>query len=170
MMIHHVPNEPAIQLPVSEEERCSELVDAIFSVCLKQGLKLTKSRRALIQYLAQANRPMKAYDLAVAISTKKSTTYPPVVYRILEVLRANGCAHKLSSINSYVLLDPRNVAPRAYLICEKCEAADVICGVGIPAELAASANDKGFMPATSSVEILGVCAACREKDRIQTGI
>lgn len=164
-MIHYIPSEQRHQHLASDDDKCSSVIEAIFDVCHKQGLKLTNSRRSLIQHLARADRPMKAYDLAVAISEGRSTTYPPVVYRILEVLRGQGCAHKLTSINSYVLLDPRAPAPSAYLVCEKCETVEVTSGAGIPKSLVSTAEQKGFAPRSTSLEVIGLCRGCRTSDR-----
>ena len=74
-----------------------------------RGLRLTPVRARVLGLVADAGKPVKAYDLLEQIRVANSAdgegagaAAPPTVYRALDFLLANGFIHKLESVNAFV--------------------------------------------------------------------
>jgi Fur family zinc uptake transcriptional regulator len=146
---HHVHDGPAF---VAEVERA----------CRARGLRLTPIRAHALQLIAEAGRPLKAYDLLDRMKLTHDAAAPPTVYRALEFLLEHGFVHKLSSINAYVgCHHPASEAHAVpFLICDRCHSAIELEDPGIVAAMDAAARGLGFMPRAQTLEVHGVCAAC----------
>lgn len=70
--------------------------------CDERGLRLTPLRLRVLELVAAAEKPVKAYDLLERIKDGPGVAAPPTVYRTLDFLLENGFIHKLSSINAFV--------------------------------------------------------------------
>ncbi len=55
-----------------------------------------------MRLIADAGRPIKAYDLLDQMKATHDAAAPPTVYRALDFLLEHGFIHKLASINAYV--------------------------------------------------------------------
>ena len=103
-------------------------VAAVERACNERGLRLTAIRARVLSLVAQAGRPIKAYDLLEQIRLDNSregegagAAAPPTVYRALDFLLANGFIHKLESINAFVACHHPNSAQHSvpFLICDR---------------------------------------------------
>src|SRR5690606_23423441 len=67
-------------------------VRAVERACTERGLRLTPIRANVLRLIADAGRPMKAYDLLERVRETKGAgaDAPPTVYRALDFLMANG--------------------------------------------------------------------------------
>src|SRR5690606_40355354 len=85
---HHVHDGPAF-------------VAAVELACRERGLRLTPIRAHVLGLIAEAEQPIKAYDLLdrVREGDGPGAAGPPTVYRALDFLLANGFIHKLQSVN-----------------------------------------------------------------------
>jgi hypothetical protein len=70
------------------------------------GLNLTPIRANALRLIADAGRPVKAYELLDRMKATHEGAAPPTVYRALDFLLENGFIHKLASINAYRRLPP----------------------------------------------------------------
>jgi hypothetical protein len=86
---HHVHDGDAF---VREVERA----------CEQRGLRLTPIRANALRLIADAGRPIKAYDLLDQMKATHDAAAPPTVYRALDFLLEHGFIHKLASINAFV--------------------------------------------------------------------
>ena len=94
---------------------------------------LTPARRRALDILAQANRPIGAYEmLDLMVGADGRRPAPVSVYRALAYL----------------------------LICEDCGDVEEATSAGLARELAALAGKAGFRARTRVVEIAGRCARC----------
>ena len=148
---HHVSDAGAY---VAEVER----------VCRERGLRLTTLRGQVLRLIAQAERPVKAYDLLDSIRTERGQAAPPTVYRALDFLIDHGFIHRLSSINAFVSCHhPRqreHTAP--FLICDRCQRAVELEDERTAAQLQAQARLLGFRAQGQTLEVHGMCAECAE--------
>lgn len=146
---HHVHDGNAF---VSEVER----------LCEQRGLRLTPLRANALRLIADAGRPVKAYDLLDQMKATHEAAAPPTVYRALDFLLEHGFIHKLSSINAYVGCHHPGAAQHAvpFLICDRCQSATELEDECIVELLDARARATGFVPQAQTLEVHGLCAGC----------
>ena len=125
-------------------------VHAVEAACDARGLKLTPMRRRVLELIAVADKPVKAYDLLDQLRPE------------VDFLIEHGFIHKLESINAYTSChhpDQRHTVP--FFICDECGAATEFCDSKVATQLVAHAHALGFTPRAQTLEVHGVCAACR---------
>ncbi len=143
-------------------------VRAVTEACAERGLRLTPLRLDVLELVAAAEKPVKAYDLLDQLKTDRAGAAPPTVYRALDFLLDNGFIHKLESINAYVgCHHPDESHQVPFLICDVCASATEVCDERVSELLARQANDHGFRARAQTLEVHGVCAQCaaRSADR-----
>jgi Fur family zinc uptake transcriptional regulator len=146
---HHVHDGNAF---VSEVER----------LCEQRGLRLTPLRANALRLIADAGRPIKAYELLDQMKATHEAAAPPTVYRALDFLLEHGFIHKLSSINAYVGCHHPGSAQHAvpFLICDRCQSATELEDERIVELLDARARATGFVPQAQTLEVHGICGPC----------
>ena len=141
-----------------------DFVSAVGRACNERGLRLTPIRARVLQLVADAGKPIKAYDLLERVRDGEGAgaAAPPTVYRALDFLLANGFIHKLESINAFVACHHPNATRHSvpFLICEGCNAAIELEDASIVAALDAAARSHGFAPQAQTLEVHGLCARC----------
>jgi Fur family zinc uptake transcriptional regulator len=149
---HHVHDGDAF---VREVERA----------CEQRGLRLTPIRANALRLIADAGRPIKAYDLLDQMKTTHDAAAPPTVYRALDFLLEHGFIHKLASINAYVGCHHPGGAQHAvpFLICDNCQSATELEDAAVVDSLEASARALGFMPQAQTLEVHGLCVNCAKQ-------
>jgi Fur family transcriptional regulator, zinc uptake regulator len=130
-------------------------------VCTDRGLRLTPIRLRVLELVAEAKIPVKAYDLLDRLRDGPGVAAPPTVYRALDFLLEHGFIHKLESIKSFVgCHHPGEAHQVPFLICDRCANAIEICDERVATLLNAQARDRGFKPAGQTLEVHGLCANC----------
>ena len=118
--------------PNHHVEDASAFVTAVEAACQERGLRLTPIRARVLGLIAEAGKPVKAYDLLEQIRLGNSSdsegagvAAPPTVYRALDFLLANGFIHKLESVNAFVACHHPSTAQHSvpFLICDRCHSA-----------------------------------------------
>jgi len=144
-------------------------VSAVERACAERGLRLTAIRARVLSLVADAGKPIKAYDLLerirvdnIADGEGAGAAAPPTVYRALDFLMANGFIHKLESINAFVACHHPNSAQHSvpFLICDRCHSAIELEDASIVESLDAAARGLGFAPQAQTLEVHGLCARC----------
>ncbi|WP_256646467.1 Fur family transcriptional regulator [Thermomonas paludicola] len=139
-------------------------VSAVERACGERGLRLTEIRARVLSLVAEAGKPIKAYDLLERVRDGEGAgaAAPPTVYRALDFLLANGFIHKLESINAFVACHHPNAAQHSvpFLICNRCHAAIELEDASIVASLDDAARALGFAPQAQTLEVHGLCAKC----------
>ncbi|HEX5694613.1 MAG TPA: transcriptional repressor [Arenimonas sp.] len=136
-------------------------VRAVEQACAERGLRLTPLRAQVLGLVADAGKPVKAYDLLDAMKEENGSSAPPTVYRALDFLLEQGFIHRLASVNAFVACHhPNEQHSVPFLICDRCQAAieledERICGL-----LDDQARALGFEPRAQTLEVHGVCAQC----------
>ena len=130
----------------------------------ERGLRLTPIRANVLRLIAEAGKPVKAYELLELVRAGKGVgaDAPPTVYRALDFLMANGFVHKLSSVNSFVACHhpSSNQHSVPFLICDRCHSAVELEDRDIVRQLEARARELGFKPQAQTLEVHGLCAEC----------
>lgn len=139
-------------------------VAAVQAACGERGLRLTPIRSYVLGLIAEADRPLKAYDLLdrVREGGGPGSAAPPTVYRALDFLLGNGFIHRLESINAFVACHHPSSRPHSvpFLICDRCHDATELEDERIVESLDARARALGFSPQAQTLEVHGLCAAC----------
>ena len=142
----------------------SGFVAAVENACQERGLRLTPIRARVLSLIAEAGKPVKAYELLEWVRETKGVgaDAPPTVYRALDFLMANGFVHKLSSVNSFVACHhpSSNQHSVPFLICDRCHSAVELEDRDIVRQLEARAKELGFKPQAQTLEVHGLCANC----------
>ncbi len=149
-----------------------DLVAAAEAVCRAQKLRLTPTRRRVLEILLEEHRALGAYDVLARLQVEGLGAHPPLAYRALDFLVEHGFAHKLQRLNAFVACaDPdagahgakgRSGEHRpAFLICRKCAAVAEMDAGGVARALAGAAAAAGFRIETAAVEAEGLCPACQ---------
>lgn len=134
------------------------------AVCAERGLKLTPLRKRVLELLARAKKPIKAYDLLDNLSAGRARASPTTVYRALDFLTENGFIHKLESVSAYTgCHHPTEKHTVPFFICDRCTSAIEWCDSKAAILLVRQAEQLGFKPAAQTLEVHGICAACSEK-------
>lgn len=139
-------------------------VSDVARVCEERGLRLTPIRLRVLELVAEATIPVKAYDLLDRLKDGPGVAAPPTVYRALDFLLEHGFIHKLESINSFVgCHHPGEAHQVPFLICDRCSSAIEICDDEVSLLLNTQAHERGFTPASQTLEVHGICAACADQ-------
>lgn len=110
-----------------------------------------------------SHQPLGAYDILAELNHnyRDERIAPPIVYRALEFLLAQGLIHRIESRNAFIsCVHPGHRSAAQFLICRDCEQVAEL--ESHDAGLLAQADDLGFAVDHSVVEITGVCAECQK--------
>lgn len=144
----------------------SAFVAAVEVACHQRGLRLTPIRARVLGMIAEAVKPLKAYDLLEQVRAGEGAgaAAPPTVYRALDFLLANGFIHKLESVNAFVACHHPSTAQHSvpFLICDGCHSAVELEDKQVVAALDERARALGFVPQAQTLEVHGLCARCSE--------
>lgn len=111
--------------------------------------------------LRDAQTPMSAYQVLDRLRPS-GVQSPPVVYRALDRLEKAGLVHRLEGLNAYFPCCGRDhAAGTVFAVCTECRRVEEWSGEGIDRLLAEEAAKTGFRISGRTLEVRGVCAACR---------
>lgn len=163
------PTDVADREPVGfdlhDHGRCVDsAIAAAEAHCAAEGLRFTPVRRAALEILLSEHRAMGAYELLDRLHAAGFGSQPPVVYRALDFLLANGFVHKIERLNAFIAcaLPGANHSP-AFLICRICEAVAEAQSAPARGSLGEAARATGFRIERTVVEAIGVCPTCADK-------
>jgi Fur family transcriptional regulator, zinc uptake regulator len=138
-----------------------DFVRAVQSACERRDLNLTSMRKRVLELIAYADRPVKAYDLLDQLRPEMVRAAPTQVYRALDFLIEHGFIHKLESINAYTgCHHPAEQHTVPFFICDRCGAATEFCDSKVAEMLIGHARSLGFTAHAQTLEVHGVCARC----------
>lgn len=154
--------------PGRHVDNADDFVRAVARACIDKGLRLTPIRKRVLRLVAEAGKPVKAYELLDLIRSAKGAgaDAPPTVYRALDFLLANGFIHKLQSVNAFIACHHPGGSLHSvpFLICEHCHNAVELEDESVVAALNARARQLGFVPHAQTLEVHGLCAGCADSD------
>jgi Fur family zinc uptake transcriptional regulator len=132
-------------------------------LCAKRNIRLTARRLQVLEILLQSHQPMGAYEILAHLNQaqNKQTIAPPIVYRALDFLLAEGLVHRIESKKAFIsCTKPGHQCTAQFLICRDCEK---VAELENPdSALLSEAANVGFAVDHSVVEFSGICADCRE--------
>lgn len=130
-----------------------------------RGGRLTPIRRRVLELICSNHAPVGAYELLARLGNERDgPAAPPTVYRALDFLLEHGLVHRISSLNAFVACFGEHKPHDACLfICERCKTVAETDAQGVRAAVEKSAAQSGFETRRQTIEVIGVCAACKER-------
>jgi len=140
----------------------SQVIEEVEQRCARDQLRLTPTRRRVLELVLQADGPVKAYDLLDQLKSEQPNAAPPTIYRALEFLLEHHFIHRLETLNAFVsCFHPRHQHQGQFLICEDCGAVKEVPENRLAEDLARLARDADFTPKRQVLEVYGTCRRCR---------
>lgn len=137
-------------------------LSAARELCAQRNIRLTSRRLQVLEILLQSHQPMGAYEILGQLNQaqSKQAIAPPIVYRALDFLLAEGLVHRIESKKAYIsCIHPGHQCAAQFLICRGCEQVAEL--ENLDRSLLSEAVNIGFAVDYSVVEITGICADCR---------
>ena len=132
--------------------------------CASEGLRFTPVRRQALEILLQEHRAIGAYEMLDKLRDAGFGSQPPVAYRALEFLVANGFAHKIERLNAFIACaHPGSIHSPAFMICRMCQSVAEAQSTSARGGLGDAARAAGFQIERTVVEAEGICPSCAEK-------
>lgn len=149
-----------------DHETCvDEALERAAEICERRQVRLTPLRRRVLQAVWSGHKPVGAYDILTILTGERGTTAPPTVYRALEFLLENGLIHRIESLNAFVgCTKPGQNHAWQLLICRACGRVAEISDGALEKAIAAAAARAGFTLQRRTIELAGLCSACRNGD------
>lgn len=135
-------------------------------VCQQRKQRFTALRRRVFELVWQHHRPIGAYEV-LELLQRDGRAAPPTVYRALDFLLDIGLVHRIASLNAYVgCIQPHQPHEGQFFICEVCKSYAELDDLAINHAIAHSAAAHGFAVRGHTVEIMGLCPRCRQKEDV----
>ena len=147
----------------TRKSEASERVREARALCEARGARLTPQRTQVLELLAEAGKPVSAYELMDMLSARLAKRVaPPTIYRALEFLVSHGLVSHLGAHNTYVVCAyPRERHDCVFFCCEGCGEVVEVADAEIERLLAKDAARLGFDLAHSTLEVQGLCQNCQ---------
>lgn len=131
-------------------------------VCASQGARLTAQRARVLELVWSSHKPRGAYAILEDLSKDGKRVAPLTVYRALDFLLEQGLIHRIESQNAFVgCPTPGTAHSGQFLVCEKCGDATELVDPRIAQAINETALAQGFTVTRQTVEVTGICPACR---------
>ena len=142
----------------------SEALATAEARCAAGGLRFTPVRRKVLEILLQDHRALGAYSILDRLREEGFGSQPPVAYRALDFLVANGLAHKIERLNAFIAcVHTHHSHTPAFMICRLCDAVAEALSTTARGVLHDAAHATGFHIERTVIEAEGICPGCTEK-------
>jgi Fur family zinc uptake transcriptional regulator len=162
-----VPTKVIREFPQGKHRHSACIADALTAAeatCKRRGIRLTATRRRVLELVWANHEPVKAYDVLDILRGERSSAAPPTVYRALEFLLQEGLVHKIESLNAYVGCGkPGHLDSGQFLICGECGEVAEMDDPELVKLIGKKAKQIGFSIEGQVVEIKGSCAQCTSR-------
>lgn len=153
--------------PIPPETNASSYVERGLEVLRANGLRITQTRRQVLQTLAESNEALSPYAIHARIKDAQGQIDVVSVYRILSTLEELDLVHHVGLADGYRAcgLDHPHESHSQHMICRDCrKVVEVDLPRDVVAHSVASAEKAGFHEAQVHLEILATCDDCESKD------
>lgn len=132
-------------------------------ICQARHARLTPTRERVLELIWQSHKPLGAYDLLGLLAEDGHNAAPPTVYRALDFLLQNGLVHRIASLNAFIGCAHMGEHHHGlFLICRACRNVLELSDPSVSRALAEASTAQAFSPEDTTVEVTGLCPACRE--------
>ncbi len=138
-------------------------VDAAVAALRARGLRVSAARRLVLEALFLADGPVSADQLAEGLAGRITRSDLTSVYRNLETLEQLGIVRHVHLGHGPGLYTLAESSEREYLLCESCDAVQVVEPGSLERARAAIEEALGFRARFSHFPIVGLCSTCLER-------
>ena len=156
---------PSIASTPHDHGRCIDAaMEQAGAICSASGARLTQLRKQVLLLIWQSHTPLGAYALIEQLAKQSSRRVaPPTVYRTLDFLLEQGLIHRINRLNAFVgCTQPDKAHANNFLICDHCGVAIEFSASAIQNKLQDLASNFDFQLQSQSIEVSGLCKACKE--------
>ena len=128
------------------------------------GLKITKSRMAILDILIRSDQPMAAEQIFLVLKEEQIAINLSTVYRTLESLENKDLVTKISILDDdRMLFEYNQLGHRHYLVCVDCKKIITVqnCPLGSYEEILE--NETHFNIIGHKLYLYGYCEICQKK-------
>lgn len=114
----------------------------------------------IVKIMKTADQPLTAYELIARLPARRRPS-PPVMYRALDRLNADGRVHRIESLKAFVPCRCNGHAHEVVLaVCTSCKHVEEIEDHELCEVVSRWQDTSGFSPAQKTFEIMGQCKDC----------
>jgi Fe2+ or Zn2+ uptake regulation protein len=126
----------------------------------KEGFRLTKNRKAIVEILSSAKKPLRANQILVKLLKINPKTDRTTVYREVCFLIKNNFAQKTQLIDGKIYYEISN-NHHHHLICTECKKVrKIVLGNHLIKKEREICKKENFKFITHALEFYGVCKKC----------
>jgi Fur family ferric uptake transcriptional regulator len=133
------------------------------AVLARSGVRGTPQRLLVVQELAREQNDVTAAELHDRLRRKGTRIGLATVYRTLALLQERGVVDTLAHHAGELCYRLCGDAHHHHLVCTSCHRVVELGDCDLDAWVKRSAKRHGFTATDHQVEIVGVCAACRDR-------
>ena len=133
----------------------------------RKGLRRSRPRQIVVDAFLEAPGHLSVDDLYRSVGERDSAVGYATVYRTIRLLQDCGLATERRFGQGAARFEPAGPLKQdhSHFVCTSCGLVVEFPCDTIPSQLAAAAEQHGFEVERCSVDAVGVCAACRPKER-----
>jgi Fur family transcriptional regulator, zinc uptake regulator len=151
--------------PDERHDHAACVADAIAratEICAARKARLTPLRKRVLELVWSGHKPVGAYEILSMLQRDQPGAAPPTVYRALDFLMVQGLIHRVERLNAFIgCIRPDDGHAAQILICRSCRRAAEIADPRLDAAIQSAVDEMGFEVEKKTIEVEGLCAACR---------
>jgi Fur family transcriptional regulator, ferric uptake regulator len=137
--------------------------DTLQTQLSRQGYKLTRQRKAVVDVMTLANTRLTAAEVYAKAQRGCSDLGLTTVYRTLEILEQLGAIRRVHLEDGCEAFAPTALEHGHYVICHSCQATIEFEGCDLTRLLKRVADQTGFAIEQHWLELVGRCPKCQKK-------
>jgi len=140
---------------MSERQRTSDTRLA------EAGVRATRQRLLVLETLAAEPHDATAQEIYARLRGSGEPVGLATVYRTLSLLSENGVIDEFSHRAGETCYRVCSEGHHHHLVCAQCHGVAELEECELDEWLARAADERGFLPTSHMLEVVGICAACR---------
>lgn len=126
-----------------------------------KGFRLTKVRKAIIEVLDLARKPLSVAELTALLGRRGLMPHKTSIYRELNFMLSEGIVIKITFGEKQDRFELAAMEHHHHAVCEGCgEVEDIDCGDGIR-QIEEQLKGQSFRVSTHIIEFFGLCKKCQ---------
>lgn len=135
--------------------------DGIIKELKNKGFRLTKVRKAIIEVLDIAKKPLSASDIIVLLGECDLTPHKTSIYRELNFMLEQGVINRITFGERQDRFELLAMEHHHHAICQNCgDIEDVECGEEIR-KIEQMLKNRNFKVSDHLIEFFGLCKKCQ---------
>jgi Fur family ferric uptake transcriptional regulator len=137
---------------------CHTLIETL----RQRGYRVTPQRQMIVEVIADSGRHMTVEEVFAAIQVRTRAVNIATVYRVLDLLVAEGLASRADLGDGRLVYATRRHGPHLHLVCRRCGRVIETDGCQIEPLGKELQERYGFAADLQHICLSGLCADCRQ--------